>query len=358
MKKSELYFIPLTNATPAAEADAKLKRLFDAAGLAQCIRENDLVAIKMHFGEPGNRNVVAPKFVRTIVDCVKDSRGEPFLTDTCVLYKSERADAVNYLKLIQKQGYTLEATGAPALIADGLLGNQEIEIPIPGELFSSVAIASDAVMANAMIVLTHVTGHIASGLGATLKNLGMGLASRKGKLRQHSGVKPRISPKHCTGCEQCVRWCPENAISMSNSVAVINYDLCIGCGQCLSVCRFSAVTHNWSVEGSELQKRIAEHALGAVIRKREKTGYLNFLTAITRNCDCMGTSQKPLLPDIGVIAGRDPVAIDQASVDLIEKFAGRPLSQMAFPQIDYNVQLIHAEKIGLGQRAYDLVPLD
>jgi uncharacterized Fe-S center protein len=357
MKKTDVYFIPLTNDTPAAEADARLKHLFESAGLPLCIQENDLVAIKMHFGETGNRNVVAPRFVRSIVNGVKAARGEPFLTDTCVLYKSERADAVSYLKLIHKQGYTLEATGAPALIADGLLGSHEIEIPIPGELFSSVAIATDAVMAHAMLVLTHVTGHIGAGLGAALKNLGMGLASRKGKLRQHSGIKPQISAKQCTACGQCIQWCPKNAISLVENIAVINSSLCIGCGQCLAVCRFSAVTHNWAVDAVELQKRIAEHALGAVIRKREKTGYLNFLTAITRNCDCMGVSQKPLLPDIGVIAARDPVAIDQASIDLIQKFAGRPLSQMAYPQIDYLVQLNHAEKIGLGQRAYNLVTL-
>lgn len=353
--KSSIFFAPLTHDTPFQEADKKLKVLFDKAGLNTCIQSQDLVAVKLHFGDPGNKNTIPPHFVRSIVDAIKQQQAMPFLTDTCVLYKSPRSDAANHLIVAQNQGYTLEATGAPIIIADGINGSNEIEVPIPGRLFQKVSIAADAVMANAMIVLSHVTGHIGTGLGATLKNLGMGLASRKGKLRQHSGIKPRIIAARCTGCELCARWCPQNAIQLQKKIAVIQYDRCIGCGQCMAVCRFRAVSHDWAVHPNELQQRVAEHALGAIMNKREKVGYLNFVTRVTKDCDCMGHTQPALIPDIGVLAGRDPVAIDAAALALIQNHTRQQLSDLTHTTINYQVQLDHGAAIGLGSTDFEII---
>lgn len=356
--RSKVYFTKLSNGDRKTVVSRKLTNLMQRAGFADLIQENDLVAIKMHFGETGAKNVVAPHFVKPFVEMVDAQKGSAFLTDTCVLYKSPRADAVNHLKLIQQNGYTLEATGAPVIITDGLLGSSEIEIPIPGKLFDKVSIATEAVLANAMLVLTHVTGHLGTGFGGTLKNLGMGLASRKGKLRQHSGMKPAISTRKCTGCGMCARWCPQNAIHLENDIAVIDGQLCIGCGQCIAVCRFSAVTHDWAVGPEELQKRVAEHALGAIINKREKVGFVNFLTSVTKDCDCLDPNQKKIFPDIGVIASKDPVAVDAAALKLIEHHCGKPLSAFAYPNIDYQTQLHHAASIELGQLDYDIISVD
>jgi uncharacterized Fe-S center protein len=354
---STVYFQKFSASEESESANKKLKSLFIKAGFQSIVQENDLVAIKLHFGETGNKRVIAPRFVKPFVEMVEQQQGIPFLTDTCVLYKSRRSDAVNHLKLAHENGYTLEATGAPVIITDGLMGSNETEVEIPGKLFQKVSVATDAVLVNSIIALAHVTGHLATGLGGTLKNLGMGLASRKGKLRQHSGIKPQIVARKCTGCQVCVRWCPENAIRMENDIAVINYDRCIGCGQCLAVCRFSAVTHNWSVDSADLQQRLAEHALGVVMNKRDKVGFVNFLTMVTKDCDCTEISQSPLFPDIGVIASTDPVAVDAAALALIEKYNGKSLSQFAHPALDCSIQLKHAASIGLGQLDYEIIPV-
>jgi len=356
--KSPVYFTPFANNTSESVAAQKITHLIRSANLKSCFQENDFVAIKLHFGEIGNRNTISPRFVRYFVDLIKQHNANAFLTDTCVLYKSQRSDAVNHLQVAEKQGYTLTATGAPVVIADGLFGNSEIEVEIPGKLYSKVAIATEAVLANAMFALTHVTGHMETGLGGTLKNLGMGLASRKGKLRQHSAIKPQIIASNCTGCGVCVSWCPTNAISLSNQIAVIDDARCIGCGQCLTMCRYSAIRYNWAVSSTELQKRVAEHALGAIINKRDKVGFISFLTAITRDCDCLGRTQKPITPDIGIIASKDPVAIDAAALALIQQATGKTLSALAYPNIDDTVQLEHAEAIGLGSRDFEIITVD
>ncbi|MCK5739123.1 DUF362 domain-containing protein [bacterium] len=352
---SKVYFIPFTNSEPTGKSGTKLKKLFEAAGLANCFHPNDLTAIKLHFGDPGNQNVIAPRFVRTFVEAVKACDAAPFLTDTCVLYKSRRSDAVHHLQVAYEQAYTMEAVDAPIVIADGLTGTSEMRVDIPGKLFDHVYIASEAIMANSMLVLTHFTGHMVAGVGATIKNLGMGLASRKGKLRQHSGIKPQITSQTCTGCAACVKWCPEKAITLVDDVAKIDYERCVGCGQCMAVCRFGAIGHDWGAEPGDLQRKMTEHALGAVINKPGRVGYVTFLTRISRNCDCTSQTQPPLIPDIGVIASMDPVAIDAAAVDLFTRYAPKSIHEMGFPHIDERIQLVHGAEIGLGSLEYELI---
>jgi uncharacterized Fe-S center protein len=264
---------------------------------------------------------------------------------------------VDHLRLAHEHGFTIDQVGAPIVIADGLLGSGEKEVAIPGKIFNHVHIANAAIETNALIAVTHVTGHMATGLGGSIKNIGMGFASRKGKLRQHATMKPNVSDKYCTGCGICIRWCPADAILMKEDKAWINEKLCIGCGECLTVCRFDAIKHDWQMGENELQRRMAEHALGVVIDKRKKTGFINFLTSVTKDCDCIGMPQKPLFKDIGVLAAIDPVAIDAASLTLIEQKIGKSLTDLSYPRIDPWVQIRHGEEIGLGVAQFDLISL-
>lgn len=355
--RSEVYFVAASSQENLESIHQKLLALYQTAQLGQCFEPADLVGIKIHFGEEGNQHHIPASYLQPIINDLKKKKARPFFTDTCVLYKSKRSDAVNHLLLAEQNGYGLRETGIPVIIADGLRGSNEIEVKIPGKLFNKVAVAADAMTCNAMLVITHVTGHMASGLGGAIKNLGMGLASRKGKLRQHSSMKPRIDIARCTGCGQCLIWCPENAIAMNGSVAVINEKICIGCGECLTVCHFDAVRYNWKTSNDSLQRKMAEHALGVVIQKQGKVAYLSFLFNVTKDCDCMPGVQKPIISDIGILAGKDPVAMDTASLDLVARFSGKSLASQAYATVDPTVQLSHGQAIGLGSMEYELITL-
>ena len=351
----KVYFIK-TGQNPSAEAlEQGVRKLLEQFDITSCIEDKDRVAIKIHFGEPGNITHIPAVCVRPVVETIKRQGGEPFLTDTCVLYKSPRDNAIGHLKAAEDHGFTYQNVGASVIIADGLIGSQETEVEIPGILFDKVSIAQAAMEADALMVLSHVTGHLGCGLGGAIKNIGMGLSSRKGKLRQHSVMKPEVNRDDCTGCGNCARWCPESAISLDDGIAVIDPKICIGCGECVTACRFDAIAYDWSVESAELQKRTAEHALGAVINKQGKTAFINFCVAVTKDCDCFGTVQSKVVQDIGLLASVDPVAIDTASLDLILKAEGHTLESVSYAHLDAREQLIHGEKIGLGSVSYTLI---
>lgn len=352
---SEVYFVSVEIGERLESIAEKVGSLFHRAELGTTIGVNDLVAVKMHFGEKGNDTHIPPDLVRPVIEGIRKKEGKPFLTDTCVLYRSQRDNAVDHLRLAHQHGFTVENVGAPVIIADGLVGSAEKEVEISGKIFNKVSLSTLVFEANALIVLSHVTGHMATGLGGAIKNLGMGFASRKGKLRQHSVMKPAISQDKCTGCEVCVRWCPADAISMREEVAWIDSKLCIGCGQCLTVCRFEAVMFDWRIKEQDLQERMAEHALGVIVGKDGKMGYMNFLISMTKDCDCFGVSQKPIFPDIGIMAGKDPVALDAASLDLIRKKTGKTLVEVSYPRTDPWIQIRHGEKVALGSTEYNLI---
>jgi uncharacterized Fe-S center protein len=192
-------------------------------------------------------------------------------------------------------------------------------------------------------------------MGATLKNIGMGLSSRGGKLSQHSGVIPQILKKKCTTCGVCDRWCPVGAIKMGTDYAIIDSTLCIGCGECLAVCQFDAVKIAWDESAVNLQKKVAEHCLAILQGKTGKAVFFNFLTYITKHCDCMDEAFKPEIADIGIIASTDPVAVDKAATDIIKGHIGKDFFKDIWPNIDYTIQIAYAQEIGLGSMEYDLV---
>jgi uncharacterized Fe-S center protein len=354
---SEVYYAALPERSNLQDRSAALRKLLGRIPLEGVIARNDRTAVKVHVGEKNNRTHLSPVVVRVVVEQLKALGAVPFLTETSTLYKGQRSNAIDHLCHAFAHGFTYEATGAPFIMADGLFGNTEIEVKIPGRLFSTVNIAREVVFADSLVAVSHATGHIEMGLGACLKNLGMGLASRMGKLRQHSSIKPRVDREACTFCMKCLRWCPADAIVEHDGKALIVEQRCIGCGECLAVCRFDAVQYNWGTESAELQRRVAEHALGAVVDKRDKCLFINFLCDMTRDCDCLNLAQEPLLPDVGIVAGLDPVAVDQATLDLTRESTGMSLAEKARPALDATVQLEHAELIGLGSRHYELIRL-
>jgi uncharacterized Fe-S center protein len=349
-----VYFIPSSGLDDAGLC-ARLEQHLTSGAHLDMIAEEDMVAVKTHFGEVRDLGFVRPSYFAMLARLLKEKKARPFLTETATLYKGNRSNAVIHLEHAFRQGFSFEKTGMPIIMADGLFGDEEVEVAIPGKLYSSVKLASQIVKAQALVLVSHFTGHLGTGFGAALKNMGMGCSSRRGKMIQHSTAKPTIKKKKCTRCGICVQWCPVAAITMEDESAVIDKSACIGCGQCLALCRFDAVTYNWGATYEDLQKKVVEHALGVAQTKKDKALYINFLTRISKDCDCM-PGFKQIVPDIGILFSRDPVALDAASLDLVETNAGVTLAEISY-DIPYRVQIDYARELGFGNADYRLVAL-
>lgn len=349
----------------------KLERLTDLAGLKDMVGSGDLVAIKMHFGEKGGHAYIRPTFVRRIVEQVKKRGGKPFLTDSSTLYPGERKEAVSALTCAIENGFAYAVVNAPLIMCDGLRGHSSHRVTISGELLSAVDIGLEVIEADVLIVLSHFKCHELTGFGGAIKNLAMGCSSREGKLEQHSTVAPGISEQHCTVCGACLKACAHEAINLGSGKAVLDSRRCVGCGRCISVCEPQAIRIQWNEESSLVMKKMAEYALGATSGKAGKQLYVNFITQVSPSCDCYGHSDAPIIPDLGILASTDPVALDQACAELVNQACGLPDTAMksghdsgcdkfrgVYPEIDWEIQLEHAEKVGLGQRAYELVRLE
>jgi uncharacterized Fe-S center protein len=293
--------------------------------------------------------------IKAVVDAGHTKSRNLFLTETATLYKGERENAVKHLMHAYHHGFGPDRVGAPFILADGLTGSSEVEVKIDGELEKSVKIAREIAYTDVLIAVSHPTGHIQTGIGACLKNLGMGLASRAGKLRQHSSVLPKVKTVKCKLCEKCIRWCPQSAIEVQGKSARIIEAKCIGCGECLTICRYDAINYDWGIESEPLQKRMVEHAKGVIKDKAGKCFYINVLVGMTEECDCFNTNQSKLIPDLGILASYDPVAIDKATLDLTEQAQGRSLSKLSHPHLDPMIQLNHGVKLGMGSLQYELV---
>jgi uncharacterized protein len=376
--KSNVFFSDLRVGFGKTLLD-KLAALLDRANLKEKIREKDLVAVKLHFGEKGNTAFVRPLFLRRVVDEIRKYEGKPFLTDTNTLYVGTRTEAVSHLTTAYENGFATSVVGAPLLIADGLRGNSAVSVKIEQSLFKTVSIAQDIHMADALVSVAHFKGHELAGFAGTLKNLGMGCASREGKLSQHSNLSPRVKGKTCKGCGLCMPWCSQEAISMKTvelpdgkqrSVATIDPQKCIGCGECILTCPTESVVIRWDRAIPTFQKKMVEYAYGVLLKKKTKALFVNFLTQISPACDCNGFSDTPVVNDIGMLSSEDPVAIDQASVDLVNGETGNRASKLPkhwdpgadkfralYPEVDWTIQLAYAEEIGLGTREYELVKI-
>jgi uncharacterized protein len=354
---SKVHLLPIDSKAPAAEIEAGVAALWRSAGLGDCFRRHDLAALKLHVGEPGRDTFVSPVIAGALVGMMKETGARPFLTDTSVLYKSRRDNAVDHAGVAVEHGFGFEAVGAPFLSADGLNGADEMEIEVGGAHYERVAIATGIVRARSMLVLSHATGHIGCGFGGALKNLGMGCCSKKAKLRQHHGQEPRIDEEECIACGICAEHCPTDAIAVEVS-ARIDEERCIGCGECVATCLEGAVKFDWGVNGGPLQERIVEHAAAVIRAKRERLACVTVAMNITKDCDCIATRQPSVVADLGILASTDPVALDQAVMQLVRERAGRSIESLSYPEADGSVQIAHAVALGLGEREFELITVE
>lgn len=353
---SRVYFIPVQDDEPTSSLQRKFDRLFEQCGAAGVFSKGALVGIKLHLGEKPDTQYLDPALVKVVVDRAHQAEARPFLTDTCTLYNGRRRNAVDYLHAAEEHGFSLQSVGAPVIIADGLLGGSQVMVQIDKKHFKEVPIALDAAHADALIVLTHVTGHMEAGLGATIKNVSMGLCGRAAKLAMHSGTEPTIDKDKCNACGMCLKWCPVDAIVIKQT-AEIDYVKCIGCGECYAVCRSEAVRFNWDESSDAFNEKMAEAALAVVKDKSGRVVYFNFALKVTKDCDCLGKQQPKIIEDLGILASFDPVALDAATVDLLHQRAGRDLIAEIWPECKYGRQLGHGKAIGLGSTDYEIVEL-
>jgi uncharacterized Fe-S center protein len=364
--KSNVYFIDL-RATAKENLVSKLARLLDTAGLSETIKERDLVAVKLHFGELGNTAFIRPVFISKIVESIKNIGGVPFLTDANTLYAGTRSDAPHHLLTAIQNGFAYAVVDAPIIIADGLRGKNETAVTINQKNFKKAYIGSDIMEADALISVAHFKGHELSGFGGTIKNVGMGCASRRGKLAQHSTVAPQVIEEKCVGCGDCTEHCSQNALSLKKEKAVLNAKKCIGCGECIIICPNDAIEIQWNQAIPVFLENMVEYTLGVLKNKENKTLFVNFITDISPACDCYGHNDAPIVRNIGMVASTDPVAIDQASVDLVNQEPALPESCLTtntekgedkfrgiYPNVDWTIQLDYAQSLGLGSRSYEL----
>jgi len=348
----------------------KLDRLLELAKIGDTVSRGDLVAIKVHFGEKGGHGYIRPTFLRTIVERLKKCSSKPFLTDSCTLYPGERKEAVSALACAICNGFPFAVVDAPLIMCDGLRGHSARRVPIKGEFLETADIGEAILDANALVCVSHFKCHELTGFGGTIKNLGMGCASRTGKMDQHCNLAPEVLEDSCTSCGACIRACAHEAIISVEGKARILEDKCVGCARCITICDDRAILVNWGSEADLTMKKMAEYALGALHDKQGKALFVNFVTQISPSCDCYGHTDTPIVPDIGILACTDPVALDQACADLVNQAQGLPNTALTsghapggdkfrgvHPAVDWETTLEHAEKIGLGSRIYELVKL-
>ena len=346
---------------------SKTKKLFIKAGFGERIEKKDFVAIKTHFGEYGNLAFVPAPVIRTLADLVRERGGRPFITDTNTLYRGSRSNAVDHLENAVRNGFLMETAGAPVIIADGLKGDDYASVAVESKHFREIKIASAIHGADAVLVVSHVKGHELYGFGGAIKNVAMGCAPPSGKQMLHSDMKPKVLVEKCTSCGMCIKRCPADAIRFDeNKKANIDPDACISCGECTVICAYEAIPVIWTTDHRPLHERTAEYVKGVVDTKPGKWMYINYVMNVSPQCDCYYWNDAPIVPNIGILASTDPVAIDRASADLVNRAAPRPGSKIAgrdeskdnlraLYDLPWDYQLEYARRIGLGDDAYDLV---
>jgi uncharacterized Fe-S center protein len=352
---SDVFMIKVDNGDSDKIMSQKLNALIDASGVLGFLKKDDYTGIKIHFGEEGNTGHIRPEWLKGLVERLRSVTNNIFFTDTNVLYKqSKRTNAVDHLKLAYSHGFSFQNMNVPVIIADGLWGRNYTDVEINKKRFSKVKIASDITDCDSLLALTHITGHIMTGFAGAIKNLGMGCASRRGKFEQHCGVVPDFNLTECTGCGLCVSNCPADAITLSKGKAKIDEANCIGCGECVVVCKTEALNAKWSETLANLQEKMVEYAYGAVKAVDRRIGYINFLTNITRDCDCLAKDEPRIVEDVGILASNDLVSIDSASAGILNSLKCKDIFRQEYPQVDWAVQLRYAADIGLGETDYKL----
>jgi uncharacterized protein len=374
MDRAKVYFTDFRTKAYGDGLPAKLKKLIGKAGIGQLDMDGKFVAIKLHFGELGNVSYLRPNYARAVADVVKQLGGKPFLTDCNTMYPGSRKNALEHLECAWENGFTPLTVGCPILIGDGLKGTDDIEVVVNGGEYVQAAKIGRAVMdADVFISLTHFKGHEMTGFGGAIKNIGMGCGSRAGKTEQHMSGKATINEEKCRGCLACLKECANDGLLFDEEAEKmrVNDDNCVGCGRCLGACNFDAISFADFAAVELLNRRMAEYTK-AVIDGRP-CFHVSLVVDVSPNCDCHGENDVPILPNLGMFASFDPLALDQACVDACLKAKPLPGSQLAdnlakagfvdqhdhftnsTPESEWQTCLEHAEKIGVGSRDYELI---
>ena len=371
MEKAKVYFTDFRT-RPGIPLTQKLQKLIRRAGIGDIDMDGKFVAIKMHFGELGNLSYLRPNYAKAVADVIKEQGGNPFLTDCNTLYPGSRKNALEHLDCANENGFNTVTTGCQILIGDGLRGTDDILVPVPNGEYCREAYIGRAIMdADIFVSLTHFKGHEATGFGGTLKNIGMGCGSRAGKMHQHNSGHPTVDPDKCRACHRCAMECGSDAIRFDTGKACIDQSLCKGCGRCIGACAFDAIANQNENANEILCCKIAEYS--AAVCANRPCFHISLVQDISPNCDCHNENDAPILPDVGMFASFDPVALDQACVDAVLQTEPIPNSQLgdnlrrknwhvyddhfmnSNPNVRWKETLSHAEKIGLGTREYELV---
>ena len=373
MEKSTVYFTTFKT-TYNENLIQKLHRLMKQAGFENIDFKDKFTAIKIHFGEYGNLAFLRPNYAKVVADYVKELGGKPFLTDCNTLYVGSRKNALDHLETAYLNGFSPVQTGCHVIIGDGLKGTDEALVPINGEYVKEAKIGQAIMDADIFISLTHFKGHEMAGFGGAIKNIGMGCGSRAGKMEQHCDGKPSVNSETCVGCGACYRICAHQAPEIHDKKAVINHDKCVGCGRCLAVCPKDAISADFSDSIAMLNYKMAEYSLA--VCKDRPCFHISLICDVSPNCDCHAENDIPIIPNVGMLASFDPVALDQACADLCNQMpvtSGSILDdncknchdhnhehehhdhfQMTHPDTEWESCLAHAQKIGLGSREYEL----
>lgn len=374
MKKSKVYFTTFRT-SKNENLPSKLKRLILSAGIKEIDFKDKYAAVKIHFGELGNLAFLRPNYAKVVVDMVKDLGGKAFLTDCNTLYVGTRKNALDHMDTAYENGFSPFSTGCHVIIADGLKGTDEALIPIDGEYIQEAKIGQAIMDADIFISLSHFKGHEGAGFGGALKNIGMGCGSRAGKMEMHSDSKPDVLKEKCIGCGACIRICAHSAIEVNRKKADIDHDKCVGCGRCVGVCPTDAMEPMWDASNDVLNRKIAEYSQ-AVCSKRPHF-HISLVCDVSPNCDCHSENDIPIIPDVGMFASFDPVALDMACVDACNHQEVVPTSilgerieheahshhgekdhfGLTHPDTNWRSCVEHAQKIGLGSMEYELIQI-
>lgn len=365
MEKSKVYFTDLRTHNSISLPE-KLKKLIKTAGIGNIDFQNKFAAIKIHFGEPGNLAFLRPNYAKAVADVIKELGGKPFLTDCNTLYVGGRKNALDHMDSAYENGFSPFSTGCHVIIADGLKGTDEELVKIDGEYVKEAKIGKAIMDADIFINLAHFKGHELTGFGGAFKNIGMGCGSRAGKMEMHNSGKPFVNQALCVGCGSCQKDCAHDAITIENKKASIDHNKCVGCGRCIGRCHFDAVDAPGDESFDIINYKIAEYSY-AVIQDKPSF-HINMVIDVSPYCDCHGENDLPIVPDVGMFASFDPVALDQACADAVNaqpQMHGSILDERehchkdhftnTHPDTNWETCLDHAVKLGMGTREYELI---
>lgn len=366
---SKVYFWNL-RASRKMPYDLRIKKLLKQLELGAMLEPGMLTAVKVHFGEGGTTGFVSPLWLKPVVDFIRKAGAKPFLTDTNTLYIGNRGEAVSHHLQAAAHGFDPNVVGAPVIIADGIKSRNERVISYEGNALSEFYLAGDIVDCDFLVNISHFKGHELAGFGGALKNMAMGCATRQGKMRQHCGLGPKVELKHCVGCADCVKVCAPGALVMDDEKVSLDLEKCVGCASCFLVCKTGALQIDWKTDVKEFLKRMMEYAGAVMSLKKDVSVHINYVFNVTPDCDCPGFSDAPVCPDIGILASLDPVALDQACLDLVDQ--AQPVFPSKLPADirpgDHKFGLIHpktqgpfsllyAQELGMGSTDYELVTI-